>query len=55
MKKHTFPPPKHPEQGRSTSTNSGTNAALIAILKTAYRRHARGKIACAAVAACLGR
>ena len=34
---------------------SGTTATLNAILKIAYRRHTRGRVALAAVTACLGR
>jgi hypothetical protein len=55
MKKHaSHPAPASPGSGPATSKSVATRAKVNAILRTAYRRHARGKIARAAMVACLG-
>ncbi len=44
------------DSGRQSPAGRGSGTAVLnAILKTAYRRHARGRVALAAVTACLGR
>ena len=43
-----------PSRRESQTTRSTSTAALNAMLRLAYRRHTRGRLALAAVAACLG-
>ncbi|MEO6788568.1 MAG: hypothetical protein ABI318_20800 [Chthoniobacteraceae bacterium] len=42
-------------RGSAAGRSSGSAATLDAILRDTYRRHARGRVAREAVAACLGR
>ena len=42
------------QAGKSGSTTGSGSAALNLIVKGAYRRHSRGRIARAAMASCLG-
>jgi hypothetical protein len=56
MKKHpSHNGPNRDLSGASTGRGSGVSATVNEILKTAYRRHVRGKVARAAMEACLGR
>ena len=48
MKKHATTEANTAKSGRAAT------AALDLIVKNAYRRHTRGRIACAAVTSCLG-
>ena len=48
MKKHATTEANTAKPGRAAT------AALDLIVKNAYRRHTRGRIACAAVTSCLG-
>jgi hypothetical protein len=52
MKRHTAS--AIPETKPGPSVGAGSAAALNRIVKQAYRRHTRGRIARAAMAACLG-
>lgn len=55
MKKREANNPGTPSKGESHSgLGSDTAAMLNAILKIAYRRHARGRLAREAVTACFG-
>jgi hypothetical protein len=51
----TSRPNTGPGRESQASRASGITPTLNAILKLAYRRHTRGRVALAAVAACLGR
>ena len=53
MKKSTSSASSSAKSGRTTAAGFG-NAALDLIIKHAYRRHSRGRIARAAMASCLG-
>lgn len=56
MKKHNPPPSRMDSKSRHpANVDSRTAAALNDILKDAYRRHSRGRLARAAMTACLGR
>ncbi|MEO6739856.1 MAG: hypothetical protein ABIP20_06370 [Chthoniobacteraceae bacterium] len=53
MKKRTTSAASGREPGNPTGAPFG-NAALDRIIKDAYRRHSRGRLARAAMASCLG-
>ena len=53
MKKRNPSASSPAKSGRSTAAGFG-NAALDLIIKDAYRRHSRGRVARAAMASCLG-
>ncbi len=53
MKKRTTSATSTAKSGRTTAAGFG-NSALDLIIKEAYRRHSRGRIARAAMASCLG-
>jgi hypothetical protein len=56
MNSQAHPPSRaRSKQGGPANIRSGTAATLDSILKEAYRRHSRGKLARAAMTACLGR
>jgi hypothetical protein len=55
MKKSDASRPNASTIGGSQAGRGHGAAMLNAILKLAYRRHARGRVALAAVTACLGR
>jgi hypothetical protein len=55
MKTQNSPADSGQEPGsRKAPARSGARAAVNDILKIAYRRHARGRVARAAMLACLG-
>jgi len=56
MNSHAHPPSRaRLKHGAAANIRSGNAATLDSILKDAYRRHSRGRLARAAMTACLGR
>jgi len=56
MKKYDAPHShRDGKQDQTANVRASTAATLNAILRNAYRRHSRGRLARAAMTACLGR